>query len=67
MVSQDASVEFRFLNRGEVRALMPAMPKIVEIIEAGLAAYGRGEIGNWSESNGPGKARIRLERPAGRG
>ena len=39
-----ARVEFRFLNRGEVRALMPTMPEVVEIIETGLAAHGRREV-----------------------
>lgn len=39
-----ARVEFRFLNRGDVRALMPPMSKVVEIIETGLAAHGRKEV-----------------------
>lgn len=39
-----ARVEFRFLNRGDVRALMPPMSKVVDIIETGLAAHGRKEV-----------------------
>jgi alanine dehydrogenase len=39
-----ARVEFRFLNRNDVRALMPDMSKVVEIIEEGLAAHGRGDV-----------------------
>lgn len=35
-----ARVEFRFLNRADVRKLMPTMPSAIEIIEQGLAAHG---------------------------
>jgi len=39
-----ARVEFRFLNRADVRKLMPAMASVVEIVEEGLAAHGRREV-----------------------
>lgn len=39
-----ARVEFRFLNRDQVRTLLPATPTLLEIIEAGLAAHGRQEV-----------------------
>jgi ornithine cyclodeaminase len=38
------NVEFLFLNRADVEALMPPMPEVVDIVEAGLAAHGRGEV-----------------------
>jgi ornithine cyclodeaminase len=37
-------VEFLFLNRAEVEALMPPMAEVIDIVEAGLAAHGRGEV-----------------------
>lgn len=39
-----ARVEFRFLNRMDVRKLMPDMASVVGIIEQGLAAHGRREV-----------------------
>src|SRR5262249_5881622 len=39
-----AKVSFRFLSRAEVRRLMPPMPKVVEIVAAGLAAHGRRQV-----------------------
>ncbi len=37
-------VEFLFLNRAEVEALAPPMAEVIDIVEAGLAAHGRGEV-----------------------
>ena len=39
-----AKVEFRFLNRAEVRALKPSMTEMMDIVAAGLAAHGAGEV-----------------------
>jgi alanine dehydrogenase len=39
-----ARVDFRFLNRAEVGALLPPAGKLLEIVESGLAAHGRGEV-----------------------
>ena len=38
------NVEFLFLNRAEVEALAPPMAEVIDIVEAGLAAHGRGEV-----------------------
>ncbi len=38
------NVEFLFLNRAEVEALVPPMAEVIDIVEAGLAAHGRGEV-----------------------
>ena len=37
-------VEFLFLDRAEVESLAPPMAEIVDIVEGGLAAHGRGEV-----------------------
>jgi alanine dehydrogenase len=39
-----ARVEFRFLNRAQVRELMPPMAQVIDVVEKGLAAHGRGEV-----------------------
>jgi alanine dehydrogenase len=39
-----AQVQFRFLNRAQVRELMPPMAKVMEVVEEGLAAHGRGAV-----------------------
>jgi alanine dehydrogenase len=39
-----ARVEFRFLNRAQVRELMPPMAQVLDVVEEGLAAHGRGEV-----------------------
>ncbi len=39
-----AKVDFLFLDRVQVEALVPPMAEVVEIVEAGLAAHGRGEV-----------------------
>ncbi|MFP6743421.1 MAG: ornithine cyclodeaminase family protein [Alphaproteobacteria bacterium] len=39
-----AKVEFLFLNRAQVEALVPPMAEVVDIVEAGLAAHGRGDV-----------------------
>ena len=39
-----AKVEFRFLNRAQVRDLMPSMATVIDIVEAGLAAHGRQQV-----------------------
>ena len=39
-----AKVAFRFLNRAEVQALLPPMPRLLEVVESGLRAHGAGEV-----------------------
>jgi ornithine cyclodeaminase len=39
-----ARVSFRYLDRSQVRSLMPAPEKIQELIEAGLVAHGRRDV-----------------------
>jgi alanine dehydrogenase len=39
-----AKVEFLFLNRHEVEALVPDMATIVDVVEQGLAAHGRRDV-----------------------
>lgn len=39
-----AKVEFRFLNRAEVGALLPPTGRLLEIVESGLAAHGRRDV-----------------------
>ena len=39
-----ARVEFRFLNRRQVRDLLPDTRSLLDVIEAGLAAHGRDEV-----------------------
>lgn len=39
-----ATVEFLFLDRSEVEALVPPMEELLGIVEGGLAAHGRGEV-----------------------
>jgi alanine dehydrogenase len=39
-----AKVEFLFLNRHEVEALVPDMATVVDIVEQGLAAHGRRDV-----------------------
>ena len=39
-----ARVEFRFLNRTEVGALLPPTGTLLEVVESGLAAHGRREV-----------------------
>lgn len=39
-----ARVDFRFLNRAEVQSLLPPTGMLLEIVESGLAAHGRGEV-----------------------
>jgi ornithine cyclodeaminase len=39
-----ARVQLRFLNRAQVRDLMPPMAQAIDIVEQGLAAHGRGEV-----------------------
>ena len=39
-----AKVAFLFLNRHEVEELAPDMAGVMEIVEAGLAAHGRGDV-----------------------
>lgn len=39
-----AKVEFRFLNRRQVRDLLPDTRALLQIIEAGLAAHGRKDV-----------------------
>ena len=37
-------VEFLFLDRAQVESLAPPMAEVVDIVEGGLAAHGRGEV-----------------------
>jgi alanine dehydrogenase len=37
-------VEFLFLDRAQVESLVPPMAEVVEIVEAGLKAHGRGDV-----------------------
>jgi ornithine cyclodeaminase len=39
-----AKVDLRFLNRAEVRQLLPPVPALLDLVAAGLAAHGRGEV-----------------------
>lgn len=39
-----AEVSFRFLNRAEVRGLMPPTGELVALVARGLAAHGEGEV-----------------------
>jgi len=39
-----AKVAFLFLNRHEVEGLLPDMATVMEIVEGGLAAHGRGDV-----------------------
>jgi len=39
-----ARVDFRFLNRSEVKALLPSPKDLLEVIEKGLAAHGRKDV-----------------------
>jgi len=39
-----AKVAFLFLNRHEVENLLPDMASVMEIVEGGLAAHGRGDV-----------------------
>ncbi|MBM3950234.1 MAG: ornithine cyclodeaminase family protein [Rhodospirillales bacterium] len=39
-----ARVDFRFLNRAEVRSLLPPTGALLEIVASGLAAHGRREV-----------------------
>ena len=39
-----AKVEFLFLNRHEVEALVPDMATVVDVVEQGLAAHGRRDV-----------------------
>ncbi len=39
-----ARVAFKFLSRAEVRSLLPSTRTLIEIVESGLAAHGRGEV-----------------------
>ena len=39
-----AKVAFRFLDRDEVRALLPPVQTLLEVVERGLSAHGRGEV-----------------------
>jgi alanine dehydrogenase len=39
-----ARVQLRFLNRAQVRELIPPTATVLDIVEQGLAAHGRGEV-----------------------
>lgn len=39
-----ARVDFRFLNRAEVRSLLPKPKELMALVESGLAAHGRGDV-----------------------
>ncbi len=39
-----ARIEFRFLDRSQVRGLLPPRPELLSIIEAGLKAHGSGDV-----------------------
>jgi ornithine cyclodeaminase/alanine dehydrogenase-like protein (mu-crystallin family) len=39
-----ARVQLRFLNRAQVRDLMPPMADVIDVVEQGLAAHGRREV-----------------------
>ncbi len=39
-----AKVEFLFLNRHDVEGLLPDMTTVVDLVEQGLAAHGRGDV-----------------------
>jgi ornithine cyclodeaminase/alanine dehydrogenase-like protein (mu-crystallin family) len=39
-----ARVAFRFLNRAEVRSLLPPTETLIEVVERGLRAHGAGEV-----------------------
>ena len=39
-----ASVSFRYLNRLQVKSLMPPEARMIELVESGLAAHGRREV-----------------------
>lgn len=39
-----ARVEFRFLNRSQLRSLLPPPSRLLAIVEDGLKAHGRGEV-----------------------
>src|SRR5215213_10216899 len=38
------SLSFLFLNGGDVAALMPEIPKIIDVVEEGLRAHGHGQV-----------------------
>jgi alanine dehydrogenase len=39
-----ASVSFRYLNRSQVKSLMPSESRMIDLVEAGLVAHGRREV-----------------------
>lgn len=39
-----ARVDFRYLDRAQVRSLLPTIPKLLELVESGLAAHGRRDV-----------------------
>src|SRR6516165_7221039 len=39
-----ARVEFRFLDRSQLRSLLPSPAQLLAIVEDGLKAHGRGEV-----------------------
>ena len=38
------TVAFRFLNRADVERLLPPVAEVLDAVEAGLAAHGRGRV-----------------------